>query len=1037
MKIDAILSKTNFFSLLCFMIVLSACSPKVAQVRPEEQAKAMSISSLEIGKSDGGSILTIKATESLQGNYTVIKVSDPPKVVIEMPTVDVGKFEGSIDAVDGVISKVTTSMRDVSGTMIEISLLSSVEHEVKADGNTLEVYLGAPQEEGAPSEKVEEAPIEKTEAGSATDEKEQSPAEIVEEPKIEEKAEAPKKALKVKAVEIKKEGKFTRADIITDGEISDYNVFDLKSPARVVVDVRNAREITAKRDIKAVSSHIKGARLGRHDGQVRIVFDYKGSVKPYEVVKENDRITILFGKIPTTVEAKVEKAAVKEEAPKVEEKVELEKKPETAISEPEPSVAEAAPTAEMKPEEVPQVKPEEVSSTEEKAQSPAEIVEEPKKEEKIDAPKKALKVKAVEIKKAGKFTRAEIITVGELSTYKVYDLKSPDRVIVDIENARDILAKKNIKAVSPHIKGARLGRHDGKVRVVFDYKGSIEPYLVLKGDDRISILFGSDSVTAVEKVEKAAAKEEAPEIEEKAEEKVTAEEEVKTEASIAKAETEAVEAMPEVKEEAKLDEASALPVEVAAEVKPAVEKVEVKAEEETDAKEKAAAAPVVAAAVEETAEPEPVKKTAAEGASVEIAKAYKGQKVTLEFKDADIKNIFRIIAEISGYNMIIDSAVVGKVTIRLVNVPWDQALDLLLETNNLGMKKVGNVIRVLPAAVVKKEEEEKLASKKAMEKLEDMVTKLIPVSYATASDISSKLKGVMTDRGTTLVDERTNTIILKDIQKSVDEAVKLVKDLDTPTPQVIIEARIVTANTNFARDLGVQWGAGHTADAAHGNPTGYYFPNSYNVSGGGGGSFALNPPATGGVGASSGGGGVLGINFGSINNTLNLDLRLSALESQGWGKVVSSPKIITLDNKEASISQGISIPFETTSASGTQTTFVDANLNLTVTPHVTADGRLSMKIKVSKNRPDLAFKGASGAPSIDKKEATTEILVKDGDTTVIGGIYEIDKGESETYTPFLGRIPILGWLFKSKKKTETKTELLIFITPKIARDTPA
>ena len=973
MRIDAIVNKTNMLSLLSLIILLSACSPKVAQVRPEEQAKAISISSLEIGKSDDRSILTIKATESLQGNYTVIKVSEPPKVFIEMPTADVGNFEGTIDAVNGVISKVVTSRRDVSGAMIEISLLSLVEHEVKADGNTLEIYLGAPHGEGAPSEKVEEAPIEeKAEAGSTTDSKEQSPAEIVVEPKTEEKAEAPQKALKVKAVEIKKEGKFTRAEIITDGEVSDYNVFDLKSPNRVVVDVRNAREILTKRDIKAVSPHINGARLGRHDGQVRVVFDYKGGVKPYEVVKESDRISIIFGKKPTTVVAKVEKAAVKEEAPKIEEKVEVEKKSETTTVEPEPAAT-------------------------------------------AEAPKKALKITDVKIQKSGKFTSAEIITDGDPSTYKVYDLKSPDRVIVDIMNARDISAKKKIKAVSPHIKGARLGRHDGQVRVVFDYKGSIEPYFVLKGADRITILFGKKPETTEAKVEKAA-KEEAPKIEEKAEEAPAAveatpevKEEVKTET---KAEIQ--------KEESKVEEAaSAKPVEVPAEVKHAVEKEEIKTEEKTEAKEKAVAAPSVEAAVEEKTEPEPEKKTAAESASEEMAKVYNGQKVTLEFKDADIKNIFRIIAEVSGYNMIIDSAVVGKVTIRLVNVPWDQALDILLETNNLGMKKVGNVIRVLPAAIVKKEEEEKLASKKAMEKLEDMVTKVIPVSYATASDISSKLKGVMTDRGTAIVDDRTNTIILKDIQKSVDEAEKLVMGLDEPTKQIIIEARIVTANTNFARDLGVQWGAGYAADAAHGNPTGYYFPNSYNVSGGGGGSFALNPPASGGVGASSGGGGVVGINFGSINNTLNLDLRLSALESQGWGKVVSSPKIITLDNKLASISQGISIPFETTSASGTQTTFVDANLNLTVTPHVTNDDRISMKIKVSKNRPDLAFKGASGAPSIDKKEATTEILVKDGDTTVIGGIYEIDKGESETFTPFLGRIPILGWLFKSKKKTET------------------
>ncbi|MBI4746419.1 MAG: hypothetical protein HY786_07750, partial [Deltaproteobacteria bacterium] len=237
MKIDAILSKANFYLLLCFMIVLSACSPKVAQVRPEEQPKAISISSMEIGKSEGGSILTIKATESLQGDYTVIKVSDPPKVVIEMPTADVGNFEGAIDAVNGVISKVTISRRDVSGAMIEISLLSSVEHEVKADGNTLEIFFAEQRLAEAPAveEKVEETKEETKE--EINQEQAEAPAEVV--------AEAPRKTLKVKAVEIKKEGKFTRAEIITDGEISDYNVFDLKSPNRVVVDVRNAREILA------------------------------------------------------------------------------------------------------------------------------------------------------------------------------------------------------------------------------------------------------------------------------------------------------------------------------------------------------------------------------------------------------------------------------------------------------------------------------------------------------------------------------------------------------------------------------------------------------------------------------------------------------------------------------------------------------------------------------------------------------------------------------------------------------------------------
>lgn len=839
MRIDAILNRVNIYLLfLCLMTALSACSPKASQVKPEQPPKAISISSLEVGMVDDRSLITVRATESLQGSYTVIKLTDPPRVVVEMPTVDVGKFDGSINEGNGAIARVTTSRLNGTGARMEVILTSLVEHEVKAEGNTLEIYFAKPQAPEAPAEKVEEkvkveeAPQEKAEvkaeAAPSGEEKAAVPSAVAE-AKKEEKTEVSKKTIKVTDVKIRKAGKFTIADIITDGEPSDYNVFDLKSPARVVVDLGNARKITAKKDIKAVSPHIKGARLGRSAGYVRVVFDYKGVVQPYEVVKGKDRITIFFGKKPVAAVAKVEKATAKEEAPKKEEA--------------------------QKPEE--------------KAEKTAEVAK--------------------------------------------------------------VVAKPEVNEAAP-VKEAKT--------------------------------------------------------EAKVEEKAT--EETKPEAP--------------KKEEAKPEERKeATPVE-----KAAVPAVEAKMVQESKAL------------------------SLKEGAG----KVYAGQKVTLEFKDADIKNIFRVIAEISGYNMIIDNSVSGKVTLRLVNVPWDQALDLILETNNLGMTKVGNVIRVLPVALIRKDEQDKLEAKSVKEKQEDLVTKLIPVSYAKASDITTRIKGVMSLRGTADVDDRTNTIILKDIQKSIDAAVKLVASLDAPTPQVVIEARIVEANTNFTRDLGVQWGAGHTADAAHGNPTGYYFPNSYNINAGGGGSFALNPPATGGVGASGGPGGVIGISFGSINNTLNLDLRLSALETQGWGKVISSPKIITLDNKEASIQQGISIPFETTSASGTQTTFVDANLNLTVTPHVTADGRLSMKIKATKNAPSLAFKGASGAPSIDKKEASTEILVKDGDTTVIGGIYQITKAESESYTPFLGKIPVIGWLFKSKSVEDTKTELLIFITPRIVRENP-
>lgn len=860
-----------------FMSLIVACSPKAGQVRPNEQVSAVpaSIDNVEVGVSDGRSLLTIKTTAPMQGKYTVMKVSDPPKVIIEMPDVEPGKFAGPIEVADGTVGRIETSTINGKGIRFEIGLSALVEHEVKADNNLLEVYFAkainaaevpAAKVEENPQEKaVEEAPSEKAQeevkavaeaapAAPAVEEKAPVPA-VAEQPVIEEKTAekkiaAAEKLLKITDVKIKKLGKFTTAEIITDGEPSGYNVFDLKAPARVVVDIGNAREITAKRDVKAVSPHIKGARVGRYDGQVRVVFDYKGEVKPYDVVKGKDRIVIFFGRRP----------AVAKETVKAKEKV---KKVATR------------------------------RASKEKAKA------EPKVEEKAEAMPPAAQpaTQAAELKEA---------EVGQETPKK----------------------------------------EEGK---------------------------------AVAKVE------------EKAE---------------AAPSTQPVVQIAEVKE-------------VVKETKP-----EAKMEEKAEA-----AAPAASMALE-TKVAEGVKP---EGKKEGLPKGYTGQKVTLEFKDADIKNIFRVIAEVSGYNMIIDNAVSGKVTLRLINVPWDQALDLILETNNLGMTKVGNVIRVQPMAVIKRDEADKLASMQAKEKQEDLVTKLVQVSYAKASDIAGRIKSIMSPRGSSDVDERTNTIILKDIQKSVDAAEKLVASLDTPTPQVVIEARIVEANTNFTRDLGVQWGAGHTADAAHGNPTGYYFPNSYNVTAGGGGSFSLNPPATGGVGPT---GGVVGISFGSINNTLNLDLRLSALETQGWGKVISSPKIITLDNKEASIQQGVSIPYETTSASGTQTAFVEASLNLTVTPHVTNDGRLSMKIKATKNAPSLAFKGASGAPSIDKKEANTEILVKDGDTTVIGGIYQITKAESESYTPFFGKLPIIGWLFKSKSVEDRKTELLIFITPRIVREKP-
>ncbi|HWP34466.1 MAG TPA: type IV pilus secretin PilQ, partial [Thermodesulfobacteriota bacterium] len=408
---------------------------------------------------------------------------------------------------------------------------------------------------------------------------------------------------------------------------------------------------------------------------------------------------------------------------------------------------------------------------------------------------------------------------------------------------------------------------------------------------------------------------------------------------------------------------------------------------------------------------------------------YTGQRISLDFKDADITNILRLIAEISNLNIVAGDDVKGKITLRLVNVPWDQALDIILESQGLGMVRTGNVIRIAPAAKLKAEDEAAIAAKAAKQKLEDLTLEIIPVNYASAADMEKQVKPLLSDRGKITVDTRTNSLIVSDVRAPIEQARALVAALDTVTPQVLIEARIVEASLDFTREIGVQWGGTFTASAATGNPTGLNFPATIGVTGGAGNNFAVNLPAA--IGPGSGGG--IDFTFGSLTNFLNLDLRLSALERTGKGRVISSPRVTTLDNKEAVIEQGLSIPFETTAQGATTTVFIDANLNLTVTPHVTNDGSINLKIKASKNAPDTSVRGASGAPSISKKEARTEVLIKDGQTTVIGGIYQIDRSDTVAAVPWFHRIPLFGWLFRKTTVVDKKTELLIFITPRIVR----
>ena len=409
-------------------------------------------------------------------------------------------------------------------------------------------------------------------------------------------------------------------------------------------------------------------------------------------------------------------------------------------------------------------------------------------------------------------------------------------------------------------------------------------------------------------------------------------------------------------------------------------------------------------------------------------KEYSGRRISLDFNGVPVSDVLRLIAEVSDLNLIAGDEVKGSVTIRLVDTPWDQALDVVLLTKGLGFVRVGNILRVAPSDVLAAEEELRLQERRNREKLEDLMVKLLPVNYAAVKDMSGLVKRLLSSRGTVNIDERTNTLILKDIASVLDEAVALVKAVDTETPQVMIEAKIVEANLNFSRELGSSWsltsqplvdpftGAvarddlGSSDFRFHGN-NGVSFSNP----------ITSTPTALMDMGAFL------------LDDKLDINVALRAAESMGEGKVISSPRIVTLDNGEATIEQGVSIPFQTFEGGDAKLEFIDAVLSLKVVPHITSDRSIIMDIEVTRNAPDESVPTPTGSPAIAKAEASTTTLVKDGQTLVLGGIYTIDKSERESRVPYLHRLPVIGAAFRSKELTDLRKELLIFVTPRIVK----
>jgi len=412
---------------------------------------------------------------------------------------------------------------------------------------------------------------------------------------------------------------------------------------------------------------------------------------------------------------------------------------------------------------------------------------------------------------------------------------------------------------------------------------------------------------------------------------------------------------------------------------------------------------------------------------------FTGFPISLDFQGADLRAVLRTFAEISGLNIVIDPSIQGTVDVALRDVPWDQALDIILRANRLGYAVDGTIVRIVPLTVLAQEEAErqKLAEAQALAGI--LQTRTFTLSYARADQVQPVITAtVLSQRGSVTTDVRTNTLILTDLPERLARAQDLIATLDRPEPQVEIEARIVQTNRDFARNIGVQWGFNGRAIPELGNTLPLTFPNQAQiggrtgvVQGPEGASTAVNLPATNPTSA-------VGLALGAINGAFNLDAALSALERNGQGRLLSTPRVTTQNNVEAQITQGVQIPIQTVANNTVTVTFRDAALTLLVTPQITAANTVIMRITVENASPDFS-RSINGIPPIDTQRALTQVLVNNGETTVIGGIYVSREQSTQDRTPGLYRLPLLGWLFQRNEVTDESRELLIFITPRIMR----
>ncbi len=1051
-------------------IFLSACASNKASKQEAGQGDMQSVETgnkliTDITIEDGKDPVTV----SIKGNqlltYTAVKQPQPLGLVMYFPETSLGIAKREYQSEGDIVASIkAVELIEKGPSKVTIFLKSDTPYKIDRTGNGLTISFGqngqAQQSEttaqansGDQQQPAKEAGFveEKATAPDAA-KSEKNITDSASEPVIEEipvaastvsetavvsgaaVAVTPQSPVAVDSgVNIFREISAVNADdgvsvlIRSDKAIQNYKAFTLENPPRIVLDLNNIKsEFKKPQTISVDSKWVKKIRHFAYPERLRVVLDTEKSYLSSYTVEpsENGLIVMIADSIePEKIVASQMKAAGSENQKNqsqpivVEEKQSQEKAsaesqiaktPEVAVAEPLPAAGSSA--VEVKP---PVIEPKPIAS----------------KTESFAGKSKAMSAKAALVNRidflSGDEGKSSII-VGTTRPVS-YHLDKTDGMKLSLDlfdtkilsyRQRPLITTRFESAVNRIVPIQTAGMKNNS-KIVVELREAV-PFTVEQKENEIEILFQASTIkpkpsetaglTPLEKVMEAAAQE-AEAVIEKSEQPasdssviIPVETVPSNTEEVAVKEDRAVSGTKETSEGSvakAIEPVPVAPIEVASEdTTGAIAEEGVKVDEQT--------LPELA---EEEAEPVVEKKTS--------KKRYTGEKIALDFYQTDIKNVLRILRDVSGKNFAIDKDVSGSVTLTLVKpIPWDQVLDLILKMNQLGQISEGDIVRIVTISTLRKEEKIRTDELKAAQsiqeqqkELEPLVTEYIPINYADAnSDIKPRLDQIKTaKRGQVGVDGRNNQIIITDTAEKIAQAKEIIKSIDKVTPQVVIEARIVEVSENFSRDIGTQWGL-TDGPVINGSDSHTY-------------TLAMNhPPA-----ANSGS---IGYQFSRLAGTnFSLNAELQAVEAAGDGKIISTPKIVTLDNKQAAISQGIEYPYLERDSAGLSTTkFKKIDLELKVKPHVTPDNRINMVINIVKNDIDSI---TGGVPSLSTNEAKTELLVNDGDTIVIGGILKTNVAQGESRFPLLSNIPIFGWFFKSRNNSTQKNELLIFITPKI------